>query len=175
MHSNLTIKNWLDRILDHEAGFSDNPDDPGNWTGGEVGVGELKGTKYGIAANTYPNLDIKNLTLDDAVRIFIRDFLEPLKADRYADGVAYQLLDFAVNSGIGRATKELQEAVGAYVDGIIGPKTLAAIEQFSEAQLIMLVLAERLKFMTDLSTWGKFGKGWSRRIAMNLEHGAKDL
>ncbi|WP_236513543.1 glycosyl hydrolase 108 family protein, partial [Escherichia coli] len=50
--------------IGHEGSFTLNKNDAGNWTGGKVGVGQLKGTKYGIAANSYPNLDIKNLTLD---------------------------------------------------------------------------------------------------------------
>jgi lysozyme family protein len=33
----------------HEGGYSNNPDDPGNWTGGDVGEGQLKGTKYGVS------------------------------------------------------------------------------------------------------------------------------
>lgn len=30
--------------------------DPGNWTGGEIGKGECKGTNYGISAASYPDL-----------------------------------------------------------------------------------------------------------------------
>jgi lysozyme family protein len=37
-------------LIEHEGGFQNDPDDSGNWTGGKVGVGELKGTKWGICA-----------------------------------------------------------------------------------------------------------------------------
>ena len=40
------------RLIGHEGGYSADPKDPGNWTGGRPGVGKLLGTKYGIAANT---------------------------------------------------------------------------------------------------------------------------
>ena len=45
---------FIDRLLSHEGGYSSDRQDPGNWTGGQVGLGELKGTKFGIAANTFP-------------------------------------------------------------------------------------------------------------------------
>ena len=71
----------FDRLNGHEGAFSDDPKDPGNWTGGRVNVGELKGTKYGIAANTYGDLDIKSLTLDDAKKIYYRDWWLKAGAD----------------------------------------------------------------------------------------------
>lgn len=177
-HSVQTVRLWLDRIFEHEAGYSDDPQDPGNWTGGKIGVGELKGTKFGIAANTYGHLDIKNLTLDHAAQIYIDDFLGPLWANKYDDGVAFQLLDFAVNSGFGgvkTAIKRLQAAAGLKADGIVGPKTMMKMAQYTEAQLIMLLLSERIYYLTNLdSHWPRFGKGWMRRIANNLRYGAQD-
>ena len=61
-------------VIGHEGGFTQNPKDTGNWTLGKVGAGINKGTKYGIAANTYPNEDIKNLTLERAKQLYKRDF-----------------------------------------------------------------------------------------------------
>jgi len=50
------------------------PEDDSNCAGSKQGRGELKGTKYGIAAKSYPHLDIKNLTLDQAKAIYMQDF-----------------------------------------------------------------------------------------------------
>ena len=44
----------LAETLAHEGGYSSNPKDPGNWTGGKVGAGKLLGTQKGIAAASYP-------------------------------------------------------------------------------------------------------------------------
>lgn len=165
---------WLERILGHEGGFSIDPNDPGNWTEGSLGAGELRGTKYGIAANTYPSLDIRNLTQEDAAAIYIRDFLGPLQVGSYRNGIGFQMLDFAINSGPIRAAKELQQVVGTTADGVLGPITLAAVKARSESDLIMLLTAERLDFMTRLSTWEWHGKGWVRRLAQNLRYGAED-
>ena len=65
--------NAFDRVIGHEGGFTDDPLYRGNWTSGVCGVGECKGTKYGLAAMTYPILDIRNLTLNQAKDIYKRD------------------------------------------------------------------------------------------------------
>lgn len=174
MHAPATIAMWLQRILGHEGGFSRDPADPGNWTGGARGVGELRGTKWGIAANTYPDLDIPTLTPADAAAIYQRDYLVPLHADRYHDGVAFQLLDYAINSGPRAAVRGLQRAIGVRDDGDIGPVTMAALERWSESDLVMLVTAERIEFMTRLRNWPEHGRGWMRRLADNLRFGAED-
>ena len=64
----------FDRVIGHEGGFQADPKDRGNWTSGVVGQGELKGTKFGLAAMTYPHLDIKNLTVDQAKAIYFEDW-----------------------------------------------------------------------------------------------------
>ena len=165
---------FIRRILSHEGGYSTDRSDPGNWTGGKVGVGTLKGTKYGIAANTYPTLDIKNLTWDQAAAIYRRDYWLASKADKLPPAVGFQLLDGAVNSGVRRATQWLQRAARVADDGIIGPVTQRAIDAADPSDLVMRFVAERLDFMTGLSNWPNHGRGWARRIAANLRHGAED-
>ena len=169
------VAGWLERILGHEGGLSMWPDDPGNWTSGKVGEGERKGTKWGIAANTYPHLDIKNLTKEQAADIYIKDYLAKLEPESMQDGVVFQLLDFAINSGVDRAVVCLQRAVGAVEDGRMGPATVAAVKRYTEAEVVMRLLAARLEFMAGLSVWPTFGRGWCRRIAANLRYGGEDL
>jgi lysozyme family protein len=165
---------FIERLLEHEGGYSADRTDPGNWTGGQVGVGVLKGTKFGIAANTYPDLDIANLTREQAKAIYRRDFWQAARCDLMRPAIAFQLLDGAVNSGIRRAAMWLQEAAGATVDGAIGPKTLGAVQATDHNDLCFRFLASRLEFMTGLRNWGQHGKGWARRIAANLRWAARD-
>src|SRR6185437_7679529 len=66
----------LATVLAHEGGYQAMPDDPGNWTGGKIGAGELKGTKFGLSAAAYPNLDIASLTEAEAAAIYCRDWWE---------------------------------------------------------------------------------------------------
>lgn len=152
-------------LLGHEGGFTEDPRDPGNWTGGRVGAGELRGTKFGIAANTYPNEDIRNLTVDRAKEIYRRDFWNPVRADELPAEVRYAVFDAAVNSGVRQAARWLQRAVGVRDDGVIGPITLGAVRATDPQVLLRRMLSARLRFMTDLPTWPTFGRGWARRIA----------
>lgn len=170
----LTFGEAFDRLIGHEGKFTDDPKDKGNWTSGRVGVGELKGTKYGISAMTYPHLDIKNLNLADAKAIYLRDFWLRAASDQYDGAIAYQVFDAAVNHGIGNAIRFLQRAAGVADDGAVGPMTLRAVQAMTVTDVLMLFNAERLEFYTKLSTWKTYGKGWARRIVGNLRYGAAD-
>lgn len=164
----------FERSLDSEGLFQDDREDRGNWTSGKVGVGELKGTKFGIAAMTYPHLDIKNLTVEQAKAIYYEDWWLKLGMERFRPAMQYQMFDAAINHGMYNATRILQWAVKTKADGIIGPKTLGSVRNTDLNDLLMQFLAERLVFMTDVRTWGRYGKGWARRIAHNLKLAAQD-
>ncbi len=165
---------FINRLLSHEGGYSDDRRDPGNWTGGKVGAGDLKGTKFGIAANTYPMLDIRNLTRVQAIAIYQRDFWERAQCNKLPAVVAFQLLDGAVNSGIPQATRWLQRAAGTADDGMIGPVTLKAIRGVDANDLVYVFNAERIEYMTRLKNWPVQGAGWMRRIAQNFRFASQD-
>lgn len=165
---------FIERVLGHEGRFTAHSGDPGNWTGNKVGVGELKGTNWGIAANSYPHLDIVRLTRDEAIAIYHRDYWDTVRGDELPPMLAFQALDVAVNHGPSRARKMLQQAAGVLADGVIGPITLAALRAADPNDLTFRFLAERLDFYTSLPTWGVFGKGWTRRVAGNLRYAAQD-
>jgi lysozyme family protein len=170
MAERLDFELSFELIIGSEGGYSDNRDDPGNWTGGAVGKGELKGTKYGISAASYPQLDIKNLTLEQAHEIYIRDYWTPACCPELPPRAAYVMFDSAVNNGVSRAARFLQTSVGATADGIIGPATRAALARKLQAdpsgdEIAREVHAQRINFMAGLSTWSTFGLGWSRRLA----------
>lgn len=164
----------FERLIGHEGKFTDNRADRGNWTSGRVGAGELKGTKYGISAMSYPDLDIKNLTLDQAKEIYRRDFWLRAGADQYDGAIGYQVFDAAVNHGIENAVRLLQRAVRVADDGDVGPMTLKAVKAMSVTDVLMRFNAQRIMFYTRLSTWPEFGKGWMSRVAGNLDYGADD-
>ena len=152
----------INRVLGHEGGYVHDVNDPG---------GE---TKWGISKRSYPSVSIKELTRNQAVAIYYRDFWLKAHCEELSDGAGYQLMDSAVNSGISQSIRFMQRAVGVAEDGVYGPVTLAAIRKVIETDFIMLFLAERLEFMTKLKNWPNHGKGWARRIAQNLRYGAED-
>jgi lysozyme family protein len=152
----------FERLFAHEGGYVNDPADPG---------GE---TKYGISKRSYPRVDIRNLTREDAKDIYRRDFWEPLNLDGLSFAVKFQLCDFAVNSGIGTAIRYLQRAIGVADDGVWGPHSKSVALTISEPDLIMILIAERMIFQTKLKNWPDHGKGWTVRNAQNLRIAAKD-
>lgn len=164
-----TFDNAFDELIGHEGGFQRDPKDRGNWTTGVIGRGELKGTKFGIAAHAYPHLDIKNLTEPQAKRIYLTDYWSRLKLDRLPDTIRFDMFDTAVNSGVRTAAQILQRAVGEVPDGLIGSRTITAAAMLDPQVLDKRFNGHRLLYLTDLDTpWPRFGKGWVRRCASNL-------
>lgn len=154
----MTFDQAFDRLINHEGGYVFDPRDPG---------GE---TKFGISKRVYPALDIRNLTMADAKAIYKRDYWDRAQCDRLPPDLAFDLFDAAVNSGIGQAIRWLQRAVGVADDGYVGPLTLGALTRDGDPSAVQARFnGHRLAFMTNLSTWQTFGKGWARRIAANLQ------
>lgn len=150
------------RLMGHEGGYTSGEGDPG---------GE---TNWGVSKRSYPQEDIRAMTQDRAKTIFQRDFWDRISADKLPDGVAWQVADFAYNSGTEIAVRYLQRALGVVDDGHWGPISQAAVDLMSESDVIMRLIAERLDFLTRLSNWPEAGRGWIRRMAKNLHYGAED-
>lgn len=146
----------FERLIGHEGGYVADSRDPG---------GE---TKYGISKRSYPGEDIKNLTLGRAKQIYLRDFWGPAGCDAVPAGIRFDLFDMAVNSGVKSAVRTLQYTVGETPDGVLGPRTLQAVQSVEAMRLAVRFNAQRLVFMASLPTWPAFGRGWANRIASNL-------
>jgi len=160
------------RLIGHEGGFTNDPKDPGNWTGGKPDSGQLKGTKYGIAANTYGHLDIEHLTLEQAKAIYRAEFWDLLSDAHPA--VKFQLFDAAVNHGRSNAIRFLQRAVGVADDGAWGRLSQTALERMDSNDVLLRFMAYRLKFWASLQAFDIYGRGWTRRGAENLLLAAED-
>ena len=154
--SEMGFEEAFSRLIVNEGGLSNVSGDAGGLT------------KYGISQRSYPDLDIGNLTIVEAKAIYLRDYWQRGGMDRYDSGLAFQVFDCSVNSGIGTAIRLLQRAVGVVEDGVVGPMTLAAIQSRSVCEVIMRFSAERLLFLVKLSGWNDFGRGWARRVANNM-------
>lgn len=145
-----------DEIFPSEGGYVNDKHDPG---------GE---TNLGISKRSYPNEDIAGMTRARAKAIYRRDFWNKVQGDRLPPGVDLVAMDAAVNSGVKRSVKWLQASTGLTgiaVDGIMGPATLGYISAHLPATVIKKACAARLGFMRGLTTWSRYGKGWSKRVA----------
>ena len=157
---NLSFEN----VIGVEGGYTQNPEDTGNWTGGRKGVGKLNGTKYGVSAASYPSLDINSITLDDAKAIYHRDYWQVIRGDDFSFPVSYALFDCAVNSGCASAAKLLQKVLNVSSDGKIGKQTIAAAQDKDQAELLIDFLTARAVFYARLAKFELYGKGWMKRL-----------
>jgi lysozyme family protein len=161
-----------------EGGFGKDPNDKGNWTGGQIGVGILKGTKYGISAARFPNEDIECLTLEWAKYLYKVYFWDVLCLDEVAsDVIQEELFDTGVNAGEGTAVLCAQRAINFLEvgrpldeDGVIGPHTLSYINKWcrkNEEALFHALNGEQYihyKSLQGTPAFEEFAFGWMRRI-----------
>ena len=114
LHGMDTFSHAIQFILQAEGGYVNDPTD----RGGE--------TNFGISKRAYPDLDIKNLSLNDAENIYFKDYWLKAKCNELPPQMAIVVFGSAVNHGVTRAIKLLQQTLKVEVDGIIGQQTLAA-------------------------------------------------
>jgi lysozyme family protein len=140
---------WILRP-DVEGGYVNDPDDPG---------GE---THFGISARAYPLLNIRALTYGDALKIYRRDYWDPIGLEALPPALGMAVFDGAVNSGPHQAVRLLQDTLGVRGDGTIGPDTIRAA--MAAPNLLPHYLAERAFFYAHLINREKYLRGWFRRL-----------
>lgn len=148
---------------DEGAAWSGDPNDPGNWTGGRVGKGILKGSKFGISAAQFPDLDIAALTRAAAGDIYRPEYWAPNRCGEMPWGWALAMFDGAVNQGE-HCAGMLQTAVGVPVDGIIGPVTLAAVRTATPAMFDAFLELRLAAYRRDAG-WPRYRHSWEQRLA----------
>lgn len=151
----MTAKVWgsaFDLLMLNEGGYVNDPRDSGGQT------------KYGISKKAYPDLDIPNLTIAQAMEIYRKDYWDRCKCDNIPDALSVAVFDFAVNSGVKTAIKKLQIALGVKADGIIGNQTLGACNRLPVKKVLDDYMDLRLDYLMSLPKWKYYGNGWGSRV-----------
>lgn len=158
------------KVIDHEGGakITDHKADKGGLT------------KYGISQKAYPELDIRNLTLENAIAIYKRDYWDKIKGDQIKSyGVAFAIFDQAVNRGVVSAIKTAQKAVGQKDDGLLGPMTLNAINAKPEGQFLDSFISLSKKSYQDIVSRNPaqevFINGWMNRLDSLSDYAKKNI
>ena len=133
-------------------------------------------TKYGISQQSYPKLDIRNLTIDDAKKIYKRDYWDICLCDYIKDKtIAMQVFDIAVNMGTGGVGTVVQKAINSLlpqgqsirVDGAIGKITIDKLNSLLAKDInnaIAKYRARRYATICDKNkTQAVFLEGWLNR------------
>ncbi len=166
----MTHDETIDAVLRREGGFVDHPADRGG------------PTKYGVTQDTLSAwrgapatpADVAGISTAEARRIYKKLYIQDPRFDRIDDERLRMLVvDCAVNHGVGWATRRLQEAVGADVDGVVGPLTLSAVNAADPAAVYRRLLAARCRFYGRLiandPSQAAFAAGWTARLAEFIE------
>lgn len=153
-------------VLGHEGGYSNHPHDNGG------------PTNFGVTQETYDDWrrrsrqaprDVRKITPEEVRKIYREGYWDLVRGDALPPGLDVAVFDYAINSGPGRAVRALQRRLGVKVDGIIGPKTLRAIERLYDHpddldRVIVGYIDARLAFLRRHEDWPHFKGGWTRRL-----------
>ncbi|RYZ96630.1 MAG: hypothetical protein EOO68_16480 [Moraxellaceae bacterium] len=126
-------------------------------------------TKYGISQTAYPNVDIRNLTEQQARDIYKRDYWDRVRGDDLTSQIiAENMFDTAVNMGVRTASRLVQTMLDIKpADGIIGSASLGVINQQKEHDFLMHFTLVKIGYYASLCnkdrTQSKFLLGWINR------------
>lgn len=150
-------------VLQHEGGLVDDPDDPGGITNHGISLRFLRRVRPGARPD-----EIRNLTRDEAIELYRRHFWERYGYGRLPDvSIATKVFDLSVNMGPRGAHVCLQRALRAagepvFEDGILGPKTLAAVHRARSDVLLAALRSEAAGYYRNRRR-PKYIAGWLNR------------
>jgi lysozyme family protein len=125
-------------------------------------------TKFGIAKQANPSINIATLTLDKALNIYFNEYWLIGKCDKISSPLNILHFDTCVNMGVGAAAKLLQTSLGLIADGNIGPATLGAVLALPNSSLVCTKYLDSKQSRYDSivahnPSQAKFANGWKAR------------
>ena len=148
-------------LMENEGGFVNNPKDPGG------------ATNRGVTQKSYnawrrkrglPVQSVELMTIEETRQFYREEYWLRAKCDRYPDCFSVAVFDYAVNSGVNKAVKDFQKALGVVADGIVGNQTIGAANRLPPRPVLKAYMDGRLDFLMSLKTWKHFGNGWGKRV-----------
>lgn len=152
------IKKW-------EGGFVNDPSD----SGGATNKGVTLSTFRSFYGSNKTVEDLKKLSDTQWLHIFLNGYWNKCQASNINNqSIANIFVDWAWGSGPVTAIKQVQKIVGTDVDGIVGQKTLDAINKKDPKTLFNAIKKARIEFVENLVKQrpkdAKFLQGWKNRI-----------
>jgi lysozyme family protein len=149
------------------------------WEGGYVNHPADRGgpTNKGITQSVYddwrqrqslPQRDVKTIDDDEVGAIYERGYWVPPRCDALQRQLDLVQFDTAVNMGVGRAVRFLQQALGCTADGNFGPATQQALGACDAGDTIVKYCKVREAFYQSIvqkdPSQAVFLKGWLNRL-----------
>ena len=151
-----------------KKGFANDPADKGGATMCGVTIATYRSWRRTRGYSSTTVDDLKAITFAEWREIFKGQYWNRWKGDSIeCQALANLLVDFVWASGA-NGIRIPQRVLGVTVDGVVGLKTLAALNSADPRELFERLKSERIRFVEGIvkrnPTQAKFLKGWKRRI-----------
>lgn len=158
------FKTYAPKLLQFEGGYVNHPDD----NGGPTNKGVTLATYRQYCGQEKTIKDLQNMSYGTWQNIMKDLYWDKCKADDIMNqSLAELIVDWCVNSGI-VGIRKMQEVVGVKPDGIVGPKTLSAINGADAEQLFDRIWKARQQFYINIVKKNPrqqvFMNGWMNRL-----------
>jgi len=167
----MTVDDVIDDIIRREGGYVDHPADRGGPT--KYGITQVTLTAW--RSRPVTPKDVEALTVEEARRIYRKLYIDDPGFAPLPEPLRGLVVDTAVHSGVKTAVRLLQKALGGLLmDGILGPVTMAAVQDSNPVLLYRKMLAERIRYLGEVikarPSNSVFAKGWMERVAEFVEN-----
>jgi lysozyme family protein len=153
------FRDCLELVLKHEGGYIDHPKDPGGRT--NLGVTQRVWEEW--IGHPVTEKDMRELTPAIVAPMYEMRYWRTSYCEKLPRGLDLLVFSMAVNAGAGRSVKLLQDAIGVVADGVIGPNTMAKINEANVETLIDKFSEARTAYYKGLKLFPVFGRGWLNR------------
>lgn len=164
-----TIKKLVPKIIKWEGGFANHKYDKGGATNKGITIDTFRNYRKSKNLATPTVDDLKNISDAEWMAILKTYYWDRWKADEINNqSIANLLVDWVWASGV-YGIKYPQQVLGVTADGIVGKKTLAAINDYpNQEQLFSKLWKRREQHFRNLAannaTQQVFLKGWLNRL-----------
>ena len=146
-------------VLKSEGLYVNNPADPG----GETMRGVTRNAWSTWLKRPVEDGEMAKLTVEDVTPFYKALYWDAANCGKLPGGVDYLVFDSAVNMGVGRAVRLLQQSLGCVPDGMIGPNVMNALNITPVDRLLTKFNTQKEQFYRSLKTFSVFGQGWLNR------------
>lgn len=154
----------LERVLNYEGGFTDDPDDPGGAT--NLGIVQTEYDRY-RSRKGLSKQSVRHITREEAAEIYEKEYWVASRAAYLNDPLAYVVFDTAVNFGVGRSNDFLNQAFGYPSSTVWNDKVSGRIHNVDQARIALAMIGMRMEYrgrrVLQNATQVKFLKGWLNR------------
>lgn len=161
----------LAHVLEMEGGWSDDPHDPGGPTNRGITLATFaafRGLTVTAANRESLVAGLRAISPGTVRSIYFQRYWRPSTAANLPPAVGFMHFDASVNHGVTGAARLLQQAVGAPIDGEIGPVTMGEVGARDADTIVRAYADARRARYRALPHYWRFGRGWLARVDRTL-------